>query len=275
VTVRRCAGARRALLVLTTAVALAACGSDTDNHRAADSERNAQHPGTPPPTFADDGPGEIGGSHGEATSGIGAVDRHVLSLVLGPPIWRPATGARSPSTCSARTASRGRALRSSAPSGSISSWSPRTFATSTASTREVAGTVWRARVRPEAPGDYMVIVDVNNRRRQVVTGDLRVGGEERAIQRPVAQARLQAQHLVPNRPLTLRFEAPGATEPYLGAAGHLVIICEGTLEYLHVDPHERELAFDADFPQPGAYVMFLEYKRDGEVRRDRFAVTVA
>jgi hypothetical protein len=54
-----------------------------------------------------------------------------------------------------------------------------------------------------------------------------------------------------------------------------VIIGEGTLEYLHVDPHQGELAFDANFPQPGAYLMFLGYKRDGEVSWDRFAVTVS
>jgi hypothetical protein len=54
-----------------------------------------------------------------------------------------------------------------------------------------------------------------------------------------------------------------------------VIIAEGTLEYLHVDPHEGELAFDAKFPHPGGYVMFLGYKRDGEVRWDRFAVAVS
>jgi hypothetical protein len=76
---------RRALLVLTTAVALGACGGDTENHPGGGSERSAQHADMPPPTFADDdGPGEIGGSHGEATSGVGAVDRHVLSLVLEP-----------------------------------------------------------------------------------------------------------------------------------------------------------------------------------------------
>jgi hypothetical protein len=274
---RRCAGVRRALLVLTTAVALGACGSDTENHRGGGSERNAQHPGTPPPTFADDdGPGEIGGSHGEATSGIGAVDRHVLSLVLEP--------------AELEAGQRGEiAFRVLGPDGE-----PRTRFELERTKQvdlilvskdlrhfhhlhpEVEGTMWRARVRPEVPGDYIVIVDVKNHgRKQAVTGDLRVGGEERAMERPVPQARFREQHLVANQPLTLKFEAPGATEPYLGAAGHLVIIGERTLAYLHVDPHEGELAFDANFPQPGGYVMFLGYKRDGEVHWDRFAVTVS
>jgi hypothetical protein len=86
-----------------------------------------------------------------------------------------------------------------------------------------------------------------------------------------ARQRRRARLLVASQPLTLKFEAPGA----IAAAGHLVIIGERTLEYLHVGPHDGELAFDANFPQPGGYVMFLGYKRDGDVCWDRFAVTVS
>ena len=264
---------RRALVVLTTAVALGACGSDTGSHRGGDAER----PGVPPPTVADDdGPGEIRGSHGEVTSGIGAVDRHVLSLVLAPseleaghtgeivfrvlgPDGEPRTRFEVERTKQLHLILVSKDLRH------FHRLHP-----------EIQGTRWRARVRPETPGDYLVIVEVKNHgRRQVVTGDLRVGGEQRATVAPVPQARFRQQHLVAKEPLTLRFEAPGATEPYLGAAGHLVIIGEGTHEYVRVDPHAGELAFDVNFPQPGGYVMFLGYKRDGEVRWDRFAVTVS
>jgi hypothetical protein len=49
---------------------------------------------------------------------------------------------------------------------------------------------------------------------------------------------------------------------------------EDDLEYLHVHPQDDKLAFSTSFPDAGKYVMFLEYKREGEVRLSRFPVTV-
>ena len=204
---RRSGGVKWAALVLASAVILGACGTDTQNHRGGEYERNARDPGMPRPAFADDdGPGEIGGSHGEATSGIGAVDRHVLSLVLEPAELEAGHTGEI-------------AFRLLGPDGD-----PRTRFEVERTKQvdlilvskdlryfqrlhpEVEGTTWRARVRPEAPGDYLVIVDAKNYgRRQAVVGDLRVGGEERAMERPVPQARFQAQRLVANQPVTLKF----------------------------------------------------------------------
>jgi hypothetical protein len=59
-------------------------------------------------------------------------------------------------------------------------------------------------------------------------------------------------------------------EPYLGARGHLVVLREGDLAYLHVHPEDGrlgagEVAFTASFPSPGRYRLFLQFQREGRV----------
>lgn len=61
---------------------------------------------------------------------------------------------------------------------------------------------------------------------------------------------------------------------YLGARGHLVALRDGDLAYLHVHAEEDRLAFDADFPTPGAYRLFLQFRHDGHVRTAAFTVDV-
>lgn len=65
------------------------------------------------------------------------------------------------------------------------------------------------------------------------------------------------------------------TEPYLGAAGHLVAIRDGDLAYLHVRPLDGEgdeVRFAAEFPSPGTYRLFLDFAHEGEVRTAAFTV---
>jgi hypothetical protein len=68
-------------------------------------------------------------------------------------------------------------------------------------------------------------------------------------------------------------------QPYLGARGHLVVIREGDLAYLHVHPEESEagnaIGFHADLRTPGRYRMFLQFRHDGEVRTAAFTEEVA
>lgn len=59
-------------------------------------------------------------------------------------------------------------------------------------------------------------------------------------------------------------------DPYLGAFGHLVALCEGDLAYLHVHPQETSpdsgrVEFGARFPTPGRYRLFLQSKPDGSL----------
>jgi hypothetical protein len=63
-------------------------------------------------------------------------------------------------------------------------------------------------------------------------------------------------------------------EPYLGARGHLVVLREGDLAYLHVHPDEDALSFATEVPTPGRYRLFLDVKVDGKVRTAAFAVEV-
>lgn len=64
-------------------------------------------------------------------------------------------------------------------------------------------------------------------------------------------------------------------EPYLGAFGHLVALRDGDLAYLHVHPHGDppaagetsgpDIVFEATAPTPGRYLLYLDFKVDGQV----------
>lgn len=84
----------------------------------------------------------------------------------------------------------------------------------------------------------------------------------------------------------LRFEVrrDGRTvtdvEPYLGARGHLVALRQGDLAYLHVHPEDAATAGDAitfmaEYPSPGAYRLFLQFKHEGRVHTAAFTQEVA
>ncbi|SCL14157.1 hypothetical protein GA0074694_0645 [Micromonospora inyonensis] len=67
-------------------------------------------------------------------------------------------------------------------------------------------------------------------------------------------------------------------ERYLGAYGHLVVLREGDLGYLHVHP-ETELAgsavmFRLTMPGPGRYRFYLDFQVAGEVHTAEYTVTM-
>ena len=70
-------------------------------------------------------------------------------------------------------------------------------------------------------------------------------------------------------------------QPYLGAAGHLVALRSGDLAYLHVHPMGEkpaaasgpDIAFMAQAPTPGRYLLYLDFQVDGQVRAAAFTVT--
>jgi len=68
------------------------------------------------------------------------------------------------------------------------------------------------------------------------------------------------------------------TDPYLGAAGHLVAIRDGDLAYLHVHPNQGAsmpaVIFTAEFPTAGLYRLFFDFSLDGTVRTASFTVDV-
>ena len=69
-------------------------------------------------------------------------------------------------------------------------------------------------------------------------------------------------------------------QPYLGAAGHLVALRAGDLAYLHVHPMDDpagksgpKVAFMAETPTPGRYLLYLDFQVDGRVHTATFTTT--
>lgn len=66
------------------------------------------------------------------------------------------------------------------------------------------------------------------------------------------------------------------TQPYLGAAGHLVALRDGDLAYLHVHPLDDVPAgpvrFAVEHPSAGRYALFFDFQVDGQVHTARFVV---
>jgi hypothetical protein len=72
---------------------------------------------------------------------------------------------------------------------------------------------------------------------------------------------------------------PATLEPYLGAYGHLVVLREGDLGYVHVHPEPRLVDGAVKFwlaaPGPGRYRMFFDFQVGGAVRTAAFTTTVS
>ncbi len=66
------------------------------------------------------------------------------------------------------------------------------------------------------------------------------------------------------------------TEPYLGAAGHLVALRDGDLAYVHVHPLDDEprgpVRFAVELPSAGRYALFFDFQVDGVVRTAAFVL---
>jgi hypothetical protein len=75
-----------------------------------------------------------------------------------------------------------------------------------------------------------------------------------------------------------RAGTPVTLEPYLGSFGHLVVLRQGDLGYVHVHPEPR--LFDGAVklwlaaPSPGSYRMFFDFQVDGQVRTAAFTLVV-
>jgi hypothetical protein len=71
-------------------------------------------------------------------------------------------------------------------------------------------------------------------------------------------------------------------QPYLGAFGHLVVLRDGDLAYLHAHPVDEaggapaargpHIRFATTAPSTGSYRLFLDFKHDGVVRTAAFTV---
>jgi hypothetical protein len=161
---------------------------------------------------------------------------------------------------------------------------------------DAAGT-WTVPVELGEAGVYRVFADFSvEGEQQTLAGDLFVsGGEFEARPFPAPQpdygtngyqVRLDADDLVAGEPASLTFAVSrgGAPvddlAPYLGAKGHLVALREGDLAFLHVHPEEahevaaEEIEFEATFPTPGRYRLYLQFRHEGAVQTAEFTVAV-
>ena len=71
---------------------------------------------------------------------------------------------------------------------------------------------------------------------------------------------------------------PIAVEPYLGADGHLVVLRQGDLAYLHAhnedEPQPGPIRFMVEYPSAGSYRLFLQFTHDGRVHTVAFTQEV-
>ena len=139
---------------------------------------------------------------------------------------------------------------------------------------------WETPIRIRDAGSYRVFADfARDGEPRTLASDVRVDGaaDLRALPAPAATAtsdggydvELRSARARPGEEAELRFAIthdgkPVATEPYLGAGGHLVALREGDLAFLHVHPTNEagssEVGFGATFPTAGRYRLFLQFQ---------------
>ena len=140
--------------------------------------------------------------------------------------------------------------------------------------------------------DFTAIGADKKQSAQTLGVDLTVAGEYAPVALPAPAAQAAVAGFVvayegtartgATQPLLFRVTkggAPAALQPYLGAYGHLVVLREGDLGYLHVHP-EPQLAdgavkFWLAAPSAGRYRMFLDFQVDGAVHTAEFSLTVS
>ncbi|MFI1993164.1 hypothetical protein [Actinoplanes sp. NPDC020271] len=71
----------------------------------------------------------------------------------------------------------------------------------------------------------------------------------------------------------------GTVEPYLGAYGHLVVLRQGDVAYLHVHPEQQlvdgKVKFWVTAPSPGSYRMFFDFQVAGQVHTAEWTLQVS
>jgi hypothetical protein len=151
---------------------------------------------------------------------------------------------------------------------------------------------WSVDLPARAPGSYRVFADFQPTGAENLTlgTDITVPGAAASVALPAPSTRSSVDGYTvtmagtPARgeaELSFTVEHAGRvvhTDPYLGAAGHLVAIREGDLAYLHVHPHEDDstpvVTFTGEFPTAGTYRLFLDFSHHGVVRTASFTVHV-
>jgi len=141
------------------------------------------------------------------------------------------------------------------------------------------------------PGSYRLFADFQPSGAANLTlgADLTVPGDVRAVAPPLVSnvatvdgytVTMHGSPEIGDSELSFSVVLGGTTvrtEPYLGAAGHLVAIRDGDLAYLHVHPHTDStpaVTFTGEFPTAGTYRLFFDFSHAGVVRTASFTVDI-
>lgn len=155
---------------------------------------------------------------------------------------------------------------------------------------------WTAELDTSLPGTYRVFADFTTAGESMTLAtDLSVPGrfEPRPLPMPertvsagdgyevtVSSAEPEAGEMAATEFAVTRDGRPvDRVQPYLGADGHLVVLREGDLAFLHAHPQGEPggagpIVFDVDYPSAGAYRMFLQFRHRGEVHTAAFTELV-
>jgi hypothetical protein len=153
---------------------------------------------------------------------------------------------------------------------------------------------WSIDLPPLPAGSYRVLADFHAAGAEAVTlgADLTVTGAPRSVQLPEPASTVRVGDYdiaidgaasIGASDLTFSIRRNGlrvTTEPYLGAAAHLVGIRSGDMAYLHVHPTDDDqsadgtIRFTAEFPTAGVYRLFVDFSHEGVVRTAAFTVVV-
>ena len=147
---------------------------------------------------------------------------------------------------------------------------------------------WSIPLRLAGPGSYRAIADftaiVGGRQVTATLGvDLTVAGAYEPVRLPVPARQAVAGDFQvayegeprtgSTQPLFMTVTTqgrPAQLEPYLGAFGHLVVLREGDVGYVHVHPETQlvdgKVKFWLAAPGPGRYRMFFDFQVAGKVR---------
>jgi hypothetical protein len=150
---------------------------------------------------------------------------------------------------------------------------------------------WVTHARLDAPGPYRLFADFSHGgTKTTLAGDVRVPGTADLLALPEAQPATRtgdgydvriddrARRAGESARLSFTVRKDGRlvrTEPYLGAAGHLVALRQGDLAFLHVHPAMSTLGFDAAFPSVDRYRLFLQFRDAGSVHTAAFTYDVS
>jgi hypothetical protein len=138
-----------------------------------------------------------------------------------------------------------------------------------------------------AAGEYRLFADLAPKGAggQILSAHLNVAGGGSEAPDASEPADTKAEIVAPTGPLPVRKtvplefllrdarsgEPPSDLEPYLGVAGHLMLLEEDAATFVHVHPDDSgSLRFLARFPKPGVYRGWLQVQRAGAIRTFEF-----